>query len=68
VSISPQAQRGLVVDAIDGVIHVPAALKHGAATKRRSQFLMEENKRKTKIEYLIVVGVVSMMALYVFAH
>ena len=54
----------MVVAAIDGVIRGSVALNHGAAANRSLLGWQSADRKVHKMEYLIVLGVASMIALY----
>ena len=54
----------MVIDAIGGAIRAPVASHQGVVASRSPQFWQRVDRKVTKMEYLIVLGVALMIALY----
>ena len=52
------------IDAINGGIGASVALRHSTGANRLSEVFQNEDRKVHKMEYLIVIGVVSMITLY----
>ena len=59
-----QAGKHMVADATAGAIRVPDASNPGTRSSRKRHFWQRNINRGKPMEYVIVFGVVAMMALY----